>query len=712
MPYNAAMIKKLRTLGAAPVRRLLITSALAAPFLLATTALARAGGGEGFSGGGGGGHGGGGGIFWILFYWIDFCINYPLVGVPITLVVLLFVAVFHRWIWRVYQTGQLQSGIQAMGDNTRQSSISILQNHDPAFNEAAFYQRVTAAFLIIQDTWCKQNMERARPFISDGIYERFTLQFREQRDENYHDQMDRIQVKLVRLAAMYYDHVFDCITVAIEATAVDYRVALSNNQPLPGPREDAPFVEYWTFLRRLGAKTLDKAGLIEGHCPNCGAPIAMNATAICQSCHAILRSGQYDWVLTEITQESEFRARQPQDLPGVAELRQSDPDFNVADLEDSTSVMFWRKELADRLGKIDPLKKVASPEFCQNYEPRLRPDSTGQRRYVSDCAVGAVRTLGVAQTPQQTLAMVEVRWSGMQMNCAVGGKQQPTGQGVVGHTLFVAMRQAGVKTNANMSISSAHCPNCGAPITDDAADTCSFCGAVLNDGSRSWALAEVWPMSTPQAQKLLSNLKMSVATQMLTGNYNTLSAAISSHAALAAAAAGGAAATPAGDGASPAAIIGGASIVAGSPPLLPHLTHLPGGMPLPETSGLVAWMVNAVVQNQALQPAEETMLMRVAENRNVSADRLKIMITAAQSGQLHAPQPMDGNQAQNWLGSMITQALADGGVDSQESQLFTTVGAKYGLSGYDVNQLVRRCKSNLIARGREARAVARATGAQ
>ena len=65
-----------------------------------THALARAGGGEGYSGGGGGGGGsgggGGGGIGWLIYFWIRFCIEYPYIGLPVTLVVVFFLYHSHQ----------------------------------------------------------------------------------------------------------------------------------------------------------------------------------------------------------------------------------------------------------------------------------------------------------------------------------------------------------------------------------------------------------------------------------------------------------------------------------------------------------------------------------------------------------------------------------------------------------------------------------------
>src|SRR5262249_35452521 len=157
----------------------------------------------------------------------------------------------------------------------------------------------------------------------------------------------------------------------------------------------------WSFLRRKDAETRLGDGLIEGTCPNCGAKIEMNQNANCAHCGAMLRSGLFDWVLTEITQESEWAGSDRTDLPSVRTLVARDPEFNLQDLEDRASVMFWRLAAAERLRKNDTLRKIATPEFCEAF---TRPDES----YLGDRAVGAVDTLGIAFDDQWTRALVEV----------------------------------------------------------------------------------------------------------------------------------------------------------------------------------------------------------------------------------------------------------------------------------------------------------------
>ena len=285
----------------------------------------------------------------------------------------------------------------ANAESTTTGELAIrLCAADPNFDAQAFYQRVGVAFRKIQAAWCAQNLSTVRPFISDGVHERFSLQVAEQRAEGYRDQMDNIYIHDIDLLELHSDGLFDELSVRIEASAADYRVSLANGKRVSGSTAPERFVEVWTFLRHRGAVTQPgKAGLIEGNCPNCGAAVELNQAANCTHCKALLRSGQYDWVLSEITQEIEWHGERHGELPGVATLRSRDPEFNAVELEDRASVMFWRKATADRVGKIDPLRKAASEAFCQAYEPLLKPGPDGRRQSYAECAVGSVCLMGV-----------------------------------------------------------------------------------------------------------------------------------------------------------------------------------------------------------------------------------------------------------------------------------------------------------------------------
>lgn len=66
-----------------------------------------------------------------------------------------------------------------------------------------------------------------------------------------------------------------------------------------------------------------------------------------------MNSGQYDWVLAEITQDEEWIVPPAQhSVPGWEELQRQDPSLNFQHIEDRASVIFWRSLMSVYFGDV------------------------------------------------------------------------------------------------------------------------------------------------------------------------------------------------------------------------------------------------------------------------------------------------------------------------------------------------------------------------
>jgi len=609
------------------------------------------GGGGGFGGGGGGGGGGsGGGDLIVLLIWL--CWHHPYIGIPLVVVVIAFFALGGKRANEGRRDRVIRRGNMAMSELQRRKAVDGLRSDDPAFDEQKFYDRVSRAFVQIQDAWSQQDLTSVRAFISDGIYERFSLQFMEQRDFGYRPSVSNVVIHKMLLAQVNRDEFFDQVTVRIKASCIAYRVSLDTGKYVSGNRKTETFVEYWTFLRRRGVQTKDTPGLIEGNCPNCGTDIELNQSAKCQSCDSLLRSGQYDWVMCEITQECEWFGGTSNEVPGAARYRsETDPGFNIQHLEDRASVVFWRKVMADRLGQISPLAKMASPEFCEQHESTLKT-TEGERRYMGDCAVGSVDARGVFRGDGRDTALVEIRWSGTQFTAQPQGPPERSHQSRAAKHLFVFARNSGVQSDVGHTISSSHCPGCGAPESTITSHACEFCDEVLNDGSHDWVLVDILTMYSPDAQDLLRQAR--TQTAFSAEDSTTESPGV-----------------------------------------------LAGDEQAPHGTELLVWAVKTALADNQLDANERSMLEQVARHRHVPSQQLEMLIEAAGQGELDAPEPANPEQAQRWLTAMADISLSDGVVRRNEYKLLCQAGSELGMSAYDVKLLLRQRRTHLYQAARQ-----------
>jgi hypothetical protein len=291
-------------------------AAMAIVLAIQLTALARAGGGGGGGGGGGhssggGGHssGGGGGAFFVggggsgggggsalLFF-----IIVGIVGVFIILAAL--------------SRRKSASGVKNDDDATVpavdaaavEGGITALRARDPNFNQQVFVDRAQMTFFVLQNAWMARNLEPARIYLSDAIYHRWKLQVDQFVALHKRDMLEDLAVNGCLIAKVASDANFDSITVRFDAIAKDYEVD-DSGKVVSGDKTIQPFTEFWTFIRSQAARTRVGETAQITQCPNCGGPVSINESGICAYCKATVTTGQFGWVLNNITQASEWSA--------------------------------------------------------------------------------------------------------------------------------------------------------------------------------------------------------------------------------------------------------------------------------------------------------------------------------------------------------------------------------------------------------------------
>lgn len=651
----------------------LILCALCLFIVDAAEAYGRAGGGGGFGGGGGGGGGfggGGGGSFGggsrssgshgggdslLLFYLLfQLVIDYPYIGVPLLIAVVIFFLLGGKKINEAHTGSVIRKGMLARNSRAQASIVADIREQDPDYDNDGFINRVKAAFLTAQDAWCAHNLEHLRPFVSDGICERWQMQLAEQKENDIRDQMDNLQVETVLLEHHERCGNVEELTVMIRAGAIDRRVRLSDGRPLPGNTQYEVFIEFWTFIRRSGTRSLrGKKGLMEGNCPNCGGEIGINQSAKCTYCRALLRSGEFDWVLSEISQESVYRNVTARNIPGLRKILPEDPDLSPRLLEDKASVVFWRWQRAMRDKQTAALEGCATPEFLA----RLRRDLSPRSHFYVEAAVGAVNTRGLICGAEENTAVIEVVWSGQRAERDENGRMQMR-QKEMCRSILAFVRKPGVKSFAADSVGSAHCPACGAPEQADTDGKCIFCGNPLNARGDRWILSDITPWSSERAYEFLEILNSDEYRQDTeAGRPNAAGAGNES-----------------------------GEVVEGF---------------CPSAYALIAWMVKMMAADGEIAPRERQLLQAAARARRLPQSVLENMLSAAEAGTFEPPEPLTLSDATVWLQGMIRMALIDGRLTPHEMELLQKMAQRCNYTAYDLSMLLKKEKGRLYRAARD-----------
>ena len=606
----------------------------------AAIAWGRAGGGESYGGGGGGGGGRGGGsgggggedFGWLVYLLIRLVFEHPLIGIPTVIVVIIFLTYAGNSTHSGYVTHTIRRGqaLQALSERVR--ALALLKSRDPQFREQNFIARVSQAFLKIQEAWSRQSLGAVRPFISDGIRERFSLQFKMQQALGYRNQLDAVQVRQARIAAIASDARFDTIHVEFRAAADDYRVDLKSGRNVAAEAAAQEFVEYWSFHRRPGAQTLAQPGSLEGHCPHCGAPLQITDVAQCSSCRSVVNSGEHDWVLTEITQVQEWGVPEEESrVAGLADLIVADPAFSMQHVEDRVSVMFWRLRAAEFFA--DPV--IAAPVTTPRYLAEFTKAIAGPtRRYSEDAAVGKVECVGFRRDVDFDRLSVAVRWSGTLIEGDPLGAHREVRARTIRTHVYELIRKPGVASQPDAAFASASCPQCGAPIAISSEALCAFCGANLTDGSHDWVLDAVGPWTPPAVvRKAVDFQQMPAAT----------------------------------------------AVRSPVPPTRAAMSELS-----------LAVLARVVAADGQIDPRERQALAHLGARRNLSQDQVEAVLNTAATNEIELPVPRDALEAADYLKQIVGMTLADGTVSAPEQKLLMRCARQMNLSPADVRLEIAR----------------------
>src|SRR5437588_3868203 len=181
---------------------------------------------------------------------------------------------------------------------------AAFEQNDPSFSWSDFQARARLIFNELQEAWSTLNWERARPHETDNIFQMHRYWIDAYQRQGLRNALDKYQITAMQPVKIKVDAFYNSITLRIFAEGYDYTVDQNGRVVAGSNRNLRRWSEYWTFIRNSKAK----AGPAHAdlNCPNCGAPLKVNATGICEFCRGKITSGEFDWVLSKIEQDESY----------------------------------------------------------------------------------------------------------------------------------------------------------------------------------------------------------------------------------------------------------------------------------------------------------------------------------------------------------------------------------------------------------------------
>ena len=360
----------------------------------------------------------------------------------------------------------------------QREAVDGIRADDPAFSPEAFLDRAMTIDKKIQEAWSNGNMAPVRNLVSQGVYNRFRLQLRLMREqEGLQNLVGDFRPRKVSLMSSSLSHAYQTLHVHIYAEARDVMLPVSATEEKKkralAMAVDDGFAEVYSFTRRRGVKTDAAKNILAGQCPNCGnIADAAGDSNKCTTCGTIYNSGEFDWVLSEITQGMEWKDDSAREVKGLASLEKENLSVNRQVIEDRASYLFWRWIGCQATGSAAPLARDATSNFLDGFRPAAG--------YFAETAVGAVDLQEVSGSGGGARASVLVLWSA----ALAKGKEPEHREHILTLALPLEMKKP-------YGFADHGCDTCGAPLPESDAATCSYCGSALQKTNSDWLLDAV-----------------------------------------------------------------------------------------------------------------------------------------------------------------------------------------------------------------------------
>ncbi len=188
-------------------------------------------------------------------------------------------------------------------DSSQDSGLSPMSQYskrDPGFSVPSMQARVSNLCIQLMFGLCDGDMDPLKPYVTDKLLRHFQDQAAAIAKQGHELHIERPCVLRTEILGYQVLPGEDRIHVRVQTRTVQY-VTDAHGKIVSGNRRNEEFASaIWVFTRPTGEETQHPEGVVSDHCPSCGAPVNLYASAKCPYCGYLKAVQQFNWLACSI----------------------------------------------------------------------------------------------------------------------------------------------------------------------------------------------------------------------------------------------------------------------------------------------------------------------------------------------------------------------------------------------------------------------------
>ena len=173
------------------------------------------------------------------------------------------------------------------------AAIAKLKELIPGFDDKQFLQDGYKIFLDVEDAWMNFELDKVKDVITDEMFNMYESQLSSMEIKGEQNIMNGFNLKDCAISNCEYQNDNIEVTTKYIIEFYDYIIEKESGKVLRGSRTSKLRMYYdFTFVMKNTDEKID-------HCPNCGAPVEVNASGVCPYCNSKIVGENTEWVMSK-----------------------------------------------------------------------------------------------------------------------------------------------------------------------------------------------------------------------------------------------------------------------------------------------------------------------------------------------------------------------------------------------------------------------------